>query len=73
MLNVTVPDGADSKALKQAIEDAALKKTKLKLRGIRCSVHEKVPRPVVKAGVIQVGNLCCAAMRKRVVRALGRG
>ena len=72
MLKVTVSSGVDSKTLKKAIEDAALKKATRKLRGVRCSVHKKVPRPVVRAGTIQVGNLCCETLRARVVRALGK-
>jgi hypothetical protein len=70
MLNITVTGGVDSKKLKKAVEDAALKKVTIKLRGIRCAEHGRIPRPVVKSGRVEIGELCCEGLREKVNRAV---
>jgi len=73
MINVTVIGGIDSKTLRKAVEDAALKRARIKLRGIRCPDHDRIPRPVVKAGEVEIGSLCCEGLREKVNRAFQKG
>jgi hypothetical protein len=72
MLNITVTGGLDTKRLKKAVEDSALKQVKIKVKGIRCLEHERIPRLVVKAGAVEIGDLCCEELREKVNRALQR-
>ena len=70
MLSITVIAGIDTKGLKKAVEAAALKQVKAKIRGVRCLEHNRTPRAVVKAGEVKIDDLCCEALREKVNCAL---
>lgn len=69
MINITVTGGIDTKKLKKAVEDDALKSVKAQIRGIRCPEHDRTPRAVVRSGHVEIGNLCCEALKEKVKRA----
>jgi hypothetical protein len=65
MIRIRVSNNFDSAAALTAVQQAALKSARRKLRGIICVKHNRIPQPRIARAGLQVGNFCCDELRER--------